>query len=261
MPDTPDSKQIQFDRYYQEIYKERWQTLKTALLAQTTPVAFQYSPSCQPYYLDEASVIAASALPVREGNTVLDMCAAPGGKSLVLAKKLGNSGSLVCNDRSSKRRSRLHSVVNSHLDPQMVQRVTITSHDASKWSLYEQNIYDAVLLDAPCSSERHLLHDTKAMAQWSPRRTRMLAIQQFAMLASALEAVKAGGYILYSTCSISPLENEKVVEKLEKKRKGRYEIIDLNLDTAQKCSSGQIILPDSEENLGPLYFCLIRRTG
>ena len=103
MPDTPDSKQIQFDRYYQEIYKERWQTLKTALLEQTTPVAFQYSPSCQPYYLDEASVIAASALPVEKGNTVLDMCAAPGGKSLVLAKKLGGSGSLVCNDRSSKR--------------------------------------------------------------------------------------------------------------------------------------------------------------
>ncbi len=252
--------ETRFNTYYESIYKERWPSLKEALLQQSTPVPFQCDYHL-PYYMDEASIIGASHLPVKPGDSLLDMCAAPGGKSLVLATKLNGTGHLVCNDRSSKRRGRLHNVLHTYLDDEKVETITITSHDSTKWSLYETDEYDGILLDAPCSSERHVLQDPKALSQWSERRTKMLSIQQFAMLAAALEAVKIGGYILYSTCSISPLENEMVVEKLEKKRKGRYTIEQLDGTIGEQLSAGTIIMPDNNHNLGPLYFCLIRRLG
>lgn len=234
--------------------------LREALLQPTNPIAFSEGLS-QPYFLDEGSVIAAQSLPITDGDTVLDMCAAPGGKSLVLATRLKTRGTLVSNDRSRQRRFRLRKVLDQHLTLHVRQRVSITSHDASRWGLYEQKQYDAVLLDAPCSSERHVLQDIKALSQWSPARTKHLAIQQFAMLAAALEAVKIGGYILYCTCSISITENEGIIEKLGKKRAGRFEEIPILESFAEQASHGSIIMPDTAKGRGPLYYCLLRRIG
>lgn len=247
-----------FNTFYSNIYGQRWPVLREALLAPATPVALTTGLE-KTYYLDEASITAAALLPVHPGDSVLDMCAAPGGKSLLLAQALGGSGSLVCNDRSSQRRQRLRKVIEEHLSEELRAIITFTSHDATRWGLYEQDAYDAILLDAPCSSERHVLQSPKFLAQWSPSRTKRLALQQFAMLAAALEAVKPGGYILYSTCSISPLENEEVIVKLEKKRKDRYEEIPLKIPFAEAHSYGNIILPDMAQGRGPLYLCLLRR--
>lgn len=249
-----------FDAFYTALYGDRWPSLRTALSQPREPVEFS-SGLLHPYYLDEGSLLAVGQLPVLDGDTVLDMCAAPGGKSLVLATKLPHTGTLVSNDRSSQRRIRLRRVLDEHLPHSIRERVTVTSHDATRWGLYEQNVYDSVLLDAPCSSERHVLQDPKALAQWSPARTKHLAIQQFAMLAAALEAVKIGGYILYSTCSISPHENEAIIAKLEKKRQGKFEEIALDLPIAEQLSHGSIIMPDRYEGRGPLYFCLLRRVA
>ena len=248
-----------FNTFYSTHYLQRWPALRAALLAPSTPVALAEGLE-KTYYLDEGSIIATKMLPIQAEDTVLDMCAAPGGKSLILATALNGSGSLVCNDRSSQRRQRLRRVIEEHLSKELQAPITFTSHDATRWGLYEQSLYDAILLDAPCSSERHVLQDPKFLAQWSPSRTKRLAIQQFAMLAAALEAVKPQGYVLYSTCSISPLENEEVIAKLEKKRKGRYEEIKLESPYAEARSYGNIILPDTGQGRGPLYFCLLRRT-
>ena len=78
--------------------------------------------------------------------------------------------------------------------------------------------FDAVLVDAPCSSERHLLHDPQEMATWTPKRTKQNAKRQLDILLQAIFAARPGGRLLYSTCSISPVENDDVVEKLLKKR-------------------------------------------
>lgn len=249
-----------FESYYAQLYQTRWQALKEALLVDRKPIAFTEALT-QPYYLDEASIIAAKLLDVQCGDAVLDMCAAPGGKSLVIASSLGTKGTLVANDRSATRRGRLKTVLNNHLDASVIGRITVTGHDATRWSLYETNAYDRVLLDAPCSSERHVLCDPKALAIWSASRPKHLAIQQFAMLASALEAVKVGGYILYSTCSINPMENEMVIDKLFDKRQGRFSLEFLSAQYSEKCRHGFIILPDAAMGRGPLYFCLIRRTA
>ena len=245
-----------FDEYYRSFYQDRWDSLKKALLKERKPIAYAEG-LLQPYYLDEASIVAARALGVSEGDRVLDLCAAPGGKTLILATALKGSGSLTANDRSSARRARLRDVIQDHLSEKDRANMTITSHDATRWSLYEQDAYDKILLDAPCSSERHVLADEKALREWSPARPKRLAVNQFAMLASALETVVAGGTILYSTCSINPQENEEVVAKLEKRRAGRFE--EILLDVGEKRSFGSIILPDASGVKGPLYMCLIRR--
>ena len=247
-----------FDAYYHAIYRDRWAELKAALLEEREPIALQEG-LIKPYYLDEASILAAKALDVQKGDRVLDLCAAPGGKTLILATALKGSGSLTANDRSSARRARLREVITTHLTEADRSLITITSHDATKWSLYEQDAYDKILLDAPCSSERHVLNDEKALSQWSPSRPKRLAINQFAMLASALEVVSIGGKIAYATCSINPGENEEVITKLHKRRGGRFENIPLPFGETR--SFGSIILPDTGEGKGPLYVCVIRRLG
>ncbi|MGH0052059.1 MAG: RsmB/NOP family class I SAM-dependent RNA methyltransferase [Sphaerochaetaceae bacterium] len=248
-----------FNEYYTKIYQNRWQELKTALLQEKLLTTLTQGLT-QPYYMDEASVLAARLLGVQSGETVLDMCAAPGGKTLVLATSLQGAGMLLSNDRSSARRARLKQVLDAHLPELYRQTVRITAHDATRWSLHEREAYDRILLDAPCSSERHVMMDPKALAIWSPSRPKRLAITQFAMLAAALEAVKIGGHILYSTCSINPLENEGVIEKLAERRAGRFSILDSKVPGSESLRYGSLILPDRGEGRGPLYFCLIRRT-
>lgn len=247
-----------FESYYQHIFEDRWPALKEALLVDRKPIAYSEGLLSE-YYLDEASVIAAKLLGVQEKDSVLDMCAAPGGKTLVLASLLKGTGSLTANDRSSARRSRLRNVIDSHVPEQWKASISVTGHDASKWGLYEQEMYDRILLDAPCSSERHVLCDPAALQQWTPSRPKHLAIQQFAMLAAALDAVKIGGYILYSTCALIPLEDEMVIEKLFIKRENRFELVPIEAPFSEKRSYGSIILPDTSGGKGPLYFCLIRR--
>lgn len=246
-----------FENYYSEIYKDRWLLLKEALKKESNPVLLSETLTKE-YFMDKASITAAQFLPVKENDCVLDMCAAPGGKTLVLALKLNGTGSLISNDRSSLRRSRLHNVIESCLPENLRANITVSGHDSTKWGLYEKEKYDCVLLDAPCSSERHVIQDPTALAEWGPNRPKTLAIQQFAMLASALEAVKSGGYILYSTCSINPLEDNMIIDKLCRKRSGKFEEIPLKT-TAEKLDHGYIYLPDSSNGIGPLYFCLIRK--
>ncbi len=245
-----------FNEFYQDIFKERWVLLKNSFRNENSPVAFSSGLKSE-YYLDSASLFPPKTLDVKPGEKVLDMCAAPGGKTLVLAAALNGKGSLTANDRSADRRKRLRQVIEKHLPENLASVIKITSHDAAKWGLHEQNEYDAILLDAPCSSERHVLNSPAHLKQWSPSRSKRLAVQQFAMLAAALDAAKPGGRIVYSTCSISPLENDNVIKKLIKKRKGLFEIVRPHTDAGEETESGRIILPDVCDGAGPLYFALI----
>ncbi len=246
-----------FEEYYSALYKERWPVLREALLKETEK---KVSPEGlkSPYYMDESSLITASLLPVTPSSRVLDMCAAPGGKSLVLALKLGKNGYLVSNDRSPERRRRMKSVFSECL-PDDSPEIKITGYNAESWGLYEKDEYDAVLLDAPCSSERHVINDPKYLAQWSPSRPKRLAVSQYAMLSSALMAVKEGGYILYSTCSINSGENSDIIRKLVERHNDEIEILETEDRRQEKLEYGSIILPDRAEGLGPMYSCLIRK--
>jgi len=238
---------LAFEAHFAALYGTRWAGLRAALLAPSIPEEFQEA-LVKPYFLDRASVEAARQLGVTPGDDVLDLCAAPGGKSLVLALALGGDGSLVSNDRSPDRRGRLRRVLDEHLPEAYRSTVQVTGHDATRWGLVEQNRYDRILLDAPCSSERHVLQSAKHLELWTAHRSKALAMQAVALFCSALEALKPGGILLYSTCSISPEENEGVLRKMEIKRRGQWRLLGQNLT-----------LPDEAEGQGPLFWAKIQK--
>ncbi|KAJ3038103.1 NOL1/NOP2/Sun domain member 3 [Rhizophlyctis rosea] len=218
------------------------------------------------YLLDAASILATEALQLHPTHTVLDMCAAPGGKSLCIAQRLGPSGTLHSNEPNPDRRKRLRSALMDYIPRDIFEsRIKVTGYDASRASTFPDDTFDRVLVDAPCSSERHLLHNMAELETWSPSRTKTLAKKQVLLLLEALRAAKAeGGLVVYATCSLSKEENDRVVSKgLRKARKagmgvevctGRYEI-------GEKTKKGWIVLPDRVGRWGPLYFCVMRRTG
>lgn len=281
-----------FDQFYGEMYKERWPALKEALLAPKKHVAilnpfskfkFPTAPLQidglsfehdvkdlfpQPekteegysnyYLMDAASILPIEALDLKPGERVVDLCAAPGGKSLLCALKLQNQGLLVSNDRSAARRARIHKIFDEYLPKTEQKNHKVTGHDASKWCLYEKSIYDKVLLDAPCSSERHVLEDSKELSLWAPGRTKAIAVSQFAMLASALDIVKVGGTIVYSTCALSQLENDDIIKKLYQKRSGRFELIRKEFSFGEPTEFGWQVLPD-RSGWGPFYLAVVKR--
>ena len=247
-----------FDEFYESLYSVRWHNIRDAMLQ--PPNYYTLSRGLtRDYFLDTASFIAADSLPLPDKGRILDLCAAPGGKALVLAGKMGTGCAITVNEKSPERRNRLKTVLDSHLPEKIFSRIRITGYDAAKWGLYEQDAYDAVLLDVPCSSERHILNSDKHLAKWSQARTKHLSIQAYAMLASALMTVKCGGYILYATCALSIHENDRVVEKLLKRKSEQCEIVPLPEGPGESTRTGVQILPDTAEGMGPLFYSLIQK--
>jgi 16S rRNA C967 or C1407 C5-methylase (RsmB/RsmF family) len=281
-----------FDEFYGAMYGERWPRLKEALLLPKKHVAvlnpfskfkfpeppikisglsFEHTVGenfPQPekteegyfnyYLMDAASILPVETLDPGPGEKVVDLCAAPGGKSLLCALKLQNKGLLVSNDRSAARRARIHRIFDDYLPKTEQKNHKVTGHDSTKWSLYEKSVYDKVLLDAPCSSERHVLEDSKELSVWAPGRTKAIAISQFAMLASALDIVKVGGTIVYSTCALSQLENDDIIRKLAQKRAGRYELLRPEFSFGEPTEFGWQVLPDNT-GWGPFYLAVVKR--
>jgi 16S rRNA C967 or C1407 C5-methylase (RsmB/RsmF family) len=216
------------------------------------------------YVLDPASIFPAVALDVQPGDEVADLCAAPGGKSLILAESLWKnsksptSGRLVANELSDPRRARLRAVIGDYVPSEVREKIRVTGHDATRWCLYETEAYDRILLDAPCSGERHLLANSEEMNQWSPARSKNLAVRQYALLASALAVVRVGGRIVYSTCSLSNLENDNVIARLLKKRAGEARVVKRDFEIGEPTEHGWMILPDTT-GFGPIYFAIIER--
>ncbi|WP_413569673.1 RsmB/NOP family class I SAM-dependent RNA methyltransferase [Bdellovibrio sp. HCB117] len=212
------------------------------------------------YIMDPASVMVARALDVQSGDRVLDMCAAPGGKSLVLIESLKEEGEIFCNDLSPERRERLKKVIQQYVPRHVRDRVWVTGKDGVQFGLKEPESFDRILLDAPCSGERHILENKAAQDEWSPRRTEHLASRQYSLLAAALLAVKSGGRIVYSTCSISPAENDEVIRKLLKKKKDAVRLVEASLGVGgERTEFGVVYLPD-QCGFGPLYFSIIEKT-
>lgn len=207
-----------FEAYYAGLFGQRWEPLKQALLAETEPAAFSVCGG-KPYYLDRASIAAAQALPLLEEGSCLDMCAAPGGKTLALASRMGQGVFIQANELSRMRRARLINVIGEHLPAEIASRIEVTGFDAAVLPRTQQDVYDRILLDAPCSSERHVLTDPKYLAMWTPARIKALAQRQWALLSAAFLLLKPGGFLVYATCALTDAENDSVVARLIKKYK------------------------------------------
>lgn len=260
-----------FESYYSDIFGDRWPALKSSL-AQEPRYAEWKAGGAESYFLDSGSVRAALMLPLSGANNILDMCAAPGGKTLVIASRMDQSAQLVSNERSPERKMRLVRVCDTCLPEQIRSRVTITGSDGAKLCLKQTESYDRILLDAPCSSERHVLADPKYLAEWTPSRIKTLAMEQWALLSSAYRLLVPGGYMLYSTCALTPAENDDVIARLVKKNPDVHIINSIGeqkddigqfcssaLPSAEKTTYGFHVLPDVQKGAGPLYFSLVQK--
>lgn len=247
-----------FEEFYRGVFEERWASLKQALLEPVRQECIT-GPTGENYYLDAGSMEAASALPLPETESILDMCAAPGGKSLVLARRMGADTTLVANELSSERKNRLIRVLDEFLEPTLRQRVKVTGFDAARWSRFEKGTFGAILLDAPCSSERHVLTSPKHLQEWSPARIRNLAFRQWALLSGAWLVLRPGGYLVYSTCALSPSENDNIVEKLLKKYEDAELLMPESPSGAEVTGYGHHILPDRSGGAGPIFYSLVRK--
>ena len=164
------------------------------------------------YIQNAASWLPVLALDVREGDTVLDVCAAPGGKTSHIAQYAGNTALITANDNS---RPRLHKL-QRNLERLNVENVTFTLHDATRLARHmEGESFDKILLDAPCSGEGMMTLDTKKdFESWSVAHIKRLQQLQKKLIVQAWQLLKPGGTLVYSTCTMAPEENEAVVDYL-----------------------------------------------
>jgi len=164
------------------------------------------------YIQNAASWLPVLALDPQPGETILDMCAAPGGKTSHIAQRADNKASITANDNS---RPRLHKL-QSNLSRLGVQNVTYTLHDATRLARqFEPESCDKILLDAPCSGEGMMtLESKKDFESWSVAHIKRLQQLQKKLLVQAWQLLRPGGVLVYSTCTMAPEENEAVVDYL-----------------------------------------------
>ena len=161
------------------------------------------------FYMQEPSAqLPASLLDLQPGEAVLDLCAAPGGKSGQIAAGLQNTGLLVANEIVPSRAT----VLQRTLERLGVRNAVVTSMRPDALCQALAGCFDAVLADAPCSGEGMFRREPQAVADWSEAHVAACAVRQRAILDSAALALRPGGRLVYSTCTFSPEENEQTVE-------------------------------------------------
>ena len=158
------------------------------------------------YYVQEASSMSVRVfLPERRPLRVIDLSAAPGGKSTLLLDELGLTGGfLIANDPDSHRRAAL----TENLARWAIPAYLITGRDPAWWAEHYPSAFDVVLLDAPCSGEG-LWRKTPSLSQtWRPEEVHFCSRRQRRLLSAAKNLVAPGGHLIYSTCTFAPEENE-----------------------------------------------------
>jgi NOL1/NOP2/sun family putative RNA methylase len=162
------------------------------------------------YYLQEPSAMAAvEALAPQPGERILDLCAAPGGKSTQIAAKLQGRGILVANDVVPPRARTLV----ENLQRFGAKNILVLAEEPQRLAERLPGYFDRVLADAPCSEEGMFRRSEAARRAWSPGAVAGCARRQSQILDSAAQMVDAGGTLAYSTCTFSPEENEDVVAR------------------------------------------------
>ena len=180
------------------------------------------------HFQDSASMIPATLIPKsRLRGRILDACAAPGEKTTQIAALMENRGALVANDSSEERIRQLR----LHLQKAGATNAIVTRYDFRHFPRNE--IFDAVILDPPCSGEGMLRADSRALEQWSEYLIRRLAVIQKTMIVNAYELVKFGGTLIYCTSTFAPEENEEVVQHLLRSVRGA-ELVDIRVSGLEK---------------------------
>lgn len=163
------------------------------------------------YYLQEPSAMTpASRLKAEPGDRVLDLCAAPGGKATELGARLHGQGVLVANDISASRAKALL----KNIEVFGIRNSFVVNEVPGKLASRFPEFFDKILVDAPCSGEGMFRKDPAVAKVWDAQKPLNCAKQQKEIISRAAEMLAPGGWMLYSTCTFSPEENEEVIQYL-----------------------------------------------
>lgn len=230
----------EYEGFVESLGQERYQALRLNTLkinsdqrsaAETvmpfclTPVSwaengYYYEKSDQPgkhpyheagvYYIQEPSAMApVPMLEVKPGDRVLDLCAAPGGKSTQIAAELMGEGLLVCNEINPQRAK----ILSENIERMGVCNACVTNEAPEHLSEFFPEFFDKVLVDAPCSGEGMFRKNEDACGEWSPENVEMCAARQDGILDEAAKMLRCGGRLVYSTCTFAEAEDEGSVER------------------------------------------------
>lgn len=178
-----------------------------------TALLREMSSAGEIYPQDEASQLVADAMEVKRGERILDLCAAPGGKTTLMADRAGDAAFIVAADRSATRMATVISTMRLH----ELKSITPLILDATEELPVARASFDRVLVDAPCSGTGTLRANPEIRWRLAPTDFDTFAQQQKRILSRAVEVLKPGGRLVYSTCSVEREENEEVIATLNLK--------------------------------------------
>ena len=182
------------------------------------PQGYYYDPEARPglhpyheagvYYLQEASAMSAVALlDPQPGEKILDLCAAPGGKSTQIAGRMAGEGFLLCNEFNPKRAK----ILSRNIERMGIANALVTNEHPQRLAEKLPGFFDRVLIDAPCSGEGMFRKEEAAVTDWSVETVQMCARRQAEILSSGAILVRPGGRLVYSPCTFAPEENEQTI--------------------------------------------------
>lgn len=166
------------------------------------------------YYIQEPSAMSAAALlKPSAGELVLDLCAAPGGKSTQLAAYMEQEGLLIANEIHPARCK----ILSQNIERMGIANAIVTNEDSSSLKEKFPEFFDKILVDAPCSGEGMFRKNPQAIEEWSPDNVKLCAKRQAEILDNGADMLKCGGVMVYSTCTFSREENEEIIEAFIKR--------------------------------------------
>lgn len=166
------------------------------------------------YYMQEPSaMVPAAYLNAQPGERVLDLCAAPGGKSTQTAASMQGQGLLVCNEIHPARAK----VLSENIERMGIRCAIVTNESPQKLAEVFVEYFDRIMVDAPCSGEGMFRKNEAACEEWSLENVKLCAERQDGILECAASMLRAGGRIVYSTCTFAPEENEGTISRFIKK--------------------------------------------
>lgn len=219
------------------------------------------------YYIQEASAMSVvEALGVQEGDVVLDLCSAPGGKATHIACKLGDAGLLVANEIVPSRAK----ILSQNIERMGIARAIVTNNSPDELQDRWQEFFDKIVVDAPCSGEGMFRKNPQSITEWNEQSPIICAQRQALILDSAYKMLKKGGKMIYSTCTFEVEENERTIERFLD-RHGDMSIVEpcVRFDDCTVCNTekglssivmAQRIFPHRYRGEGH-FFCVMQKEG
>ena len=218
-----------------------------------------YHASGVVYFQEPSAMAVACGMPIGENAKILDLCAAPGGKTTHIGARMGNHGLLLSNEIIPKRAA----VLSENVERMGLTNTIVTNESPRQLSERFEGFFDGIIVDAPCSGEGMFRKEPQAVEEWSVNHTLSCAVRQKNILDDAYKMLKCGGYIMYSTCTFSYDENESVVQYMIDK----YNMQLCHIDGLDMLSDGigdgmqdcRRIFPHKNKGEGH-FMALLRRT-